>query len=180
MSKRGLPGKSPPKAEPACVIIDTQSVRNAATATGTTVGFDAGKLVKGRNRLVLIDPLGNGLASRVLPASVSDAAAAIAFWDKVAAHRPLLGQGQVVMGDRSFAGLFAEHSARHYGLRFEKPAHIVLKKKNFCIHNKRWRVERTLAWLRANRRLSKEDDRLLTRANAWITWANIRRILKFC
>ena len=41
------------------MIIDTQSVKNAATATGETVGFDAGKLVKGRKRLVLIDTLGN-------------------------------------------------------------------------------------------------------------------------
>ena len=144
------------------------------------MGFDAGKLVKGRKRLVLIDTLGNVLASRVLPANVSDAAAAIAFWDEVAATHPLLGQVQVVMGDSSFAGLFAEHLARHYGIRFEKPAHIVLKKKNFCIHKKRWLVERTLAWLSANRRLSKEYDRLLARANAWIMWANVRRILKFC
>ena len=63
------------------MIIDTQSVKNAATATGATVGFDAGKLVKGRKRLVLVDTLGNVLASRVLPASTSDAAAAIAFLD---------------------------------------------------------------------------------------------------
>jgi transposase len=84
------------------------------------------------------------------------------------------------MGDSSFAGLFADHLRQRYGLRFEKPTHIVLKKKNFCIHKKRWLVERTLAWLSANRRLSKEYDRLLTRANTWLTWANIRRILKFC
>lgn len=155
-------------------------MKNAATATGATVGFDAGKLVKGRKRLVLIDTLGNVLASRVVPAHVSDAAAAVAFWDEVAATHPLLGQVHVVMGDSSFAGLFAEHLARRYGVRFEKPVHIVLKKKNFCIHQKRWLVERTLAWLSANRRLSKEYDRLLTRANAWIVWANIRRILKFC
>ena len=162
------------------MIIDTQSVKNAATATGMTVGFDAGKLVKGRKRLVLIDTLGNVLASQVVPAHLSDAAAAIAFWDEIAAGHPLLGPLQVVMGDTSFAGLFAEHLAQHYGLRFEKPTHIVLKKNNFCIHKKRWLVERTLAWLSANRRLSKEYDRLLTRANAWLMWANIRRILKFC
>lgn len=180
MSKRGLSGKRPQKAQPTCVVIDTQSVKNAATATGATVGFDAGKLVKGRKRLVLIDTLGNVLASRVVPAHVSDAAVAIAFWDEVAATHPLLGQVRVVMGDSSFAGLFAEHITQCYGVRFEKPAHILLKKKNFCIHKKRWLVERTLAWLSANRRLSKEYDRLLTRANAWITWANIRRILKFC
>lgn len=168
------------KAQPSCVIIDTQSVKNAATATGDTIGFDAGKLVKGRKRLVLIDTLGHVLASWIVPAGVSDAATAIAFWDAVVAHLPLLGQVQVVMGDNSFAGLFADHLHQHYGLRFEKPAHIVLKKKNFCIHKKRWLVERTLAWLSANRRLSKEYDRLLTHANAWLTWANIRRILKFC
>lgn len=175
-----MSGEHPQKAEPACVLIDTQSVKNAATATGATVGFDAGKLVKGRKRLVLVDTLGNVLASQVVPAHVSDAAVAIAYWDEVAATHPLLGQVQVVMGDSSFAGLFADHIARHYGLRFEKPAPSVLKKKSFCIHKKRWLVERTLAWLSANRRLSKEYDRLLTRANAWITWANIRRILKFC
>lgn len=162
------------------MILDTQSVKNAATATGSTVGFDAGKLVKGRKRLVLIDTLGNVLASWVVPAGESDAATAIACWDTVAAHLPLLGQVQVVMGDSSFAGLFADHLRQAYGLRFEKPMHVILKKKNFCIHKKRWLVERTLAWLSANRRLSKEYDRLLTRANAWLTWANIRRVLKYC
>lgn len=98
----------------------------------------------------------------------------------MAATPPLLGHVQVVLGDSLFAGLFAEHLARCYGVRFEKPVHIVLKKKSFCIYKKRWLVERTLAWLSANRRLSTEYDRLLTRANAWIMWANIRRTLKFC
>jgi hypothetical protein len=85
-----VPGKRPQKAQPTCVITDTQSVKNTATATGATGGFDAGKLVKGRKRLVLIDTLGNVLASRVVPAHVSDAAAAIAFWDEVVATHPLL------------------------------------------------------------------------------------------
>lgn len=116
----------------------------------------------------------------MVPAGESDAATAIAFWDAVAAQLPLLGQVQVVMGDSSFAGLFADHLRQRDGLRFEKPTRIVLKKKNLCIHKKRWLVERIFAWLSANRRLSKEYDRLLTRANAWLTWANIRRILKFC
>ncbi len=116
--------------QPTYVIIDTQSVKNAATATGATDGFYASKLVKGRKRLVLIDTLGNVLASRMLPANVSDAAAAIAFWDEVAATHPVLRGVQVVMGDSSFAGLFAKHLRAHYGLRFEKPVHIVSKKKN--------------------------------------------------
>ena len=75
------------------MILDSQSIKNAATATGATVEFDAGKLVKGRKRPVLTDTLGNVLASRVLPANAVDGSAAIAFWDEVAAAHDLLGQG---------------------------------------------------------------------------------------
>jgi len=78
---------------------------------------------------VLLDTRGLVLASRVGPAHGSDAAAAIACWDEAAAIHPLLGQLQVVMGDSSFAGLFAEHLRAHDGWRFEKPAHSVLNKK---------------------------------------------------
>ena len=135
----------PKKTQPTCVLINTQSVKNAATATGNTVGFDADKLVKGRKRLVLIDALGKVLASWVVPAGASDAATAIACWDAVAAQPPLLGQVQGVRSDSSVAGLFADHLRQRYGLRFEKPTHSVLKKKNFCMHEKRWLVERPLA-----------------------------------
>ena len=153
------PGSGPKKAGPTAVVLDTQSVKNAATATGTTVGSDAGKRVKGRKRLVLTDTLGNALASRVLPADAVDGAAAIACWDEVAALPDLLGQGQVVFVDSSFNGVFREHLAQRYGIRVEKPAHVLVQKTNFCIHAWRWIVERTFAWLSANRRLSKEYDR---------------------
>lgn len=162
------------------MILDTQSVKNAATATGSTVGFDAGKLIKGRKRLVLTDTLGNVLASRVLPADAVDGAAAIAFWDEVAATHDLLSQVQVVFVDSSFNGVFREHLAQYYGIRVEKPVHVLVKKTNFCIHAWRWIVERTFAWLSANRRLAKEYDRTLRHANVWITVANIKRVLKFC
>ena len=149
-------------------------------ATGTTVGFDAGKLVKGRKCLVLTDTLGNVLASRVLPAGVHDGPAAIAFWDEVAARYDLLGQVQVVFVDSSFHGVFREHLAWRYGIQVEKPAHVLVEKTSFCIHAWRWIVERTFAWLNAKRRLSKKYDRSLRHANAWITLANIQRLLKFC
>ncbi len=155
-------------------------MKNTATATGSTVGFDAGKLVKGRKRLVLTDTLGHVLASRVLPADAVDGAAAIAFWDEVATTHELLGQVQVVFVDSSFNGVFRAHLAQRYGIRVEKPAHVLVAKTNFCIHAWRWIVERTFAWLSAHRRLSKEYDRTLRHANAWITLVNIRRTLKFC
>ena len=180
LPEREQPGTDRKKAWPTAVILDSQSVKNAATATGATVGFDAGKLVKGRKRLVLTDTLGNVLASRVVPANAVDGAAAIAFWDEVVAAHDLLGQVQVVFVDSSFNGVFREHLAHRYGVRVEKPAHVLVKKTNFCIHAWRWIVERTFAWLSAKRRPSKEYDRSLRHANAWITLANIHRLLKFC
>lgn len=155
-------------------------MKNAATATGATVGFDAGKLVKGRQRQVLTDTLGHVLARRVWPANAADGPAAIACWDEVAAMHDLLGQVQVVFVDRSFNGVFREHLARRSGIRVEKPVHVLVEKTNFCLHDWRWMVERTFAWLGANRRLSKEYDRGLHHANAWICLANIRRVLKLC
>ena len=46
------------------------------------------------------------------------------------------------------------------------------------IHEKRWIVERTIAWINKNRRLSKDYERKTKNANAFIIFANIRRILK--
>ena len=162
------------------MILDSQSVKNASKPTEATVGFDAGKLVKGCKRLVLTDTLGNALASRVEPANAMDGTAAITFWDEVAAVHDLQGQVQIVFVDSSFNGVFREYLAHRYGVRVEKPAHVLVKKTNFCIHAWRWIVERTFAWLSAKRRLSKEYDRSLRHANAWITLANIQRLLKFC
>ena len=175
-----LPVRGPKKACPIAVILDTQRVKNAATATGQTVGFDAGKLVKESKRLMLTDTLVNVLSISVLPADAVDGAAAVAFWDEVAATHDLLAHVRVVFVDSSFNGVFREHLARRYGIRVEKPVHVLMKKKNFCIHAWRWIVERTFARLSAQRRLAKEYDQSLRHANAWITLANMRRVLKFC
>ena len=116
----------------------------------------------------------------MLPADAVDGTAAIAFWDKVAATHELLGAVQLVFVDSSFHDVFRQHLAQRYGIRVEKPAHVLVRKTNFCLHAWRWIVERTFAWLDMNRRLSKEYDRPLRHANAWIAIVNIRRILKYC
>ncbi len=88
------------------VVIDTQSVKNAATATGVTVGFDAGKLVKGRKRPALTDRLGNILDSNMLPSNKYDGTAASAFGDEGVATHELLGWVRVVFVDSTFHGIF--------------------------------------------------------------------------
>ena len=98
----------------------------------------------------------------------------------MAATYDLLGQVRVVFVESSFNGVFREHLAKRYGIRVEKLAHVLVEKTNFCIHAWRWILERTFAQLSANCRLSKEYDRSLHHANAWIALANIKRVLKFC
>jgi len=124
--------------------------------------------------------LGNVLASRLVPANAVDGTTAIAFGDEVVATHALLGQGQVVFVASSFNGVFREPLAHRYGVRVEKLAHVLVKKTSFCLHAWRWIVERTFAWLSANRTLSTEYDPTMCHANAWMTLANIRRVLKFC
>ena len=51
----------------------------------------------------------------------------------MAATYDLLGQVRVVFVDSSFNGVFREHLARHYGIRVEKLAHVLVEKTNFCI-----------------------------------------------
>ena len=74
------------------------------------------------------------LASRVLTAHVVDGAAAIAFWDKVAATHELLGAVQVILVDSSFHDVFRQHLDQRYGIRVEKPPRVLVRKTNFCIH----------------------------------------------
>ena len=64
-------------------------MKNSATATAQ-IGFDGGKLIKGRKRFVLIDTSGATVATCVLHANAHDGQSALAWWAKLA-HYPLLG-----------------------------------------------------------------------------------------
>ena len=63
------------EANPSAAIIDCQSVENG-TMVSHSVGFDAGKLVKGRKRHLLVDTLGLVLMVVVTSAYESDQAGA--------------------------------------------------------------------------------------------------------
>ncbi len=50
--------------------------------------------------------------------------------------------------------------------------------KGFVVQPRRWVVERTFAWLVANRLLSKEYERLPWHVESWIMLASISTLLK--
>ena len=59
-------------AEPTAGIIDSQSVKGADAVGKSTRGYDAGKKINGRKRLIVTDTLGLLLIVCVMAANVQD------------------------------------------------------------------------------------------------------------
>ena len=81
---------------PTVAIIDSQSVKNSATAT-EQIGFDGGKLIKGRKRFVMVDTMGHLLWADVRPANVADGKAGVLLWEQTVgrcrrASQPVAGR----------------------------------------------------------------------------------------
>ena len=58
--------------DPSGTVIDARSARGAATVTGSTRGYDAGKKISGRKTFGMVDTLGLLLAVVVVAANTSD------------------------------------------------------------------------------------------------------------
>ncbi|WP_435845769.1 transposase [Streptomyces exfoliatus] len=66
--------------EPTAGIIDSQSVKVAASVPTSSRGFDGGKKVNGRKRHIVVDTTGLLLAVMVTAANVTDREAAQVLW----------------------------------------------------------------------------------------------------
>src|SRR3954447_1962638 len=109
------------KRRPTAAIIDTQSVKTGPQRGPR--GYDAGKKVKGRKRVLLVDVEGDPLGIRVVPADVHEHRALLALAPDLAAHPSL----RLAWLDRGFAGEKARglpQPARHRrrGRRDQGPA----------------------------------------------------------
>ncbi|MGW2050847.1 IS5 family transposase [Streptomyces sp. NPDC001858] len=154
--------------EPSAGLIDSQSVRTADTVPAATRGFDAGKKVKGRKRVIVTDTLGLLLAVHVVAASIQDRDGA----------KPALAVDQArppqreIWADQGFAGRLVEWAAQILGRDLE----IVRKdsdQRGFQVQPKRWAVERTFSWLTAHRRLARDYETSPAHAETMIRWAMI-------
>lgn len=151
-------------------------MKNTATSTAH-VGYDAGKRIKGRKRFFLVDLQGNLLAAWVTSAAVHDGTAAVAEWEHLTLHHELLDEIQTLYVDNTFrAGM--QRALGKRAITVLTPSEVAVSKGPFCIHAKRWVVERTIAWANNCRRLAKDYERKVQNAAAWIYIANIRRLLR--
>src|ERR671927_268717 len=132
--------------EPTAVVIDTQSVKNAA-GVSEQVGYDGGKQVRGRKRSVATDTIGTPLALGVSTAGKHDTKAVVTLKEQVEDY----GSVKVVFADGAFKGVTPFDAKGRIKW-------IVVNKKAgpFKVLPKRWVVERTLSWLSNFRRLNKD------------------------
>jgi transposase len=138
------------KQRPTAAIIDTQSVR-AGPQRGPR-GFDAGKKIKGRKRVLLVDTEGNPLGTRVAPADVHEHRALLALAPDLAVHPSLL----LIWLDRGFAGDDPEGFLNGYGITVEVVG--IKNRRGFQLEPRRWKAEQVFGNLQRYRRPRVDDE----------------------
>jgi putative transposase len=157
------------EASPSAVIVDSQSVKT--TEVGGPRGFDGGKLVMGRKRFVVVDTLGLLLVVRVVSAHFTECAGGQRVLAAIAGLFPRL---QLLWVDRGYRG---EPFARWVWETVRVVVEVVAPaagQRGFAVLPKRWIVERSLAWLSRNRRLSKDYEYVPMYAETHVYLASLR------
>jgi transposase len=156
-------------AQPTAAVIDSQSVRAAATVPHATRGWDAAKKVNGRKRHLAVDTLGLLLEVLATPASVQDRDAARPLLFNVHRARRRIRRA---WADAVCAGKIRPWAAGYLKLTVE----IVNRppdQRTFEVLPRRWVVERTLAWITSYRRCARDYERLPAHHEAAVYWAMI-------
>jgi len=154
-------------------IIDSQSVKT--TECGGPRGHDAGKKVKGRERHIVIDTLGNILDAVVHTADIQDRDGAPDLIECVRENFPALAR---IFADGGYAREKLAAAIAHLGgLALE-----IVKRSDaaagFVVLPKRWIVERTFAWLGRCRRLAKDWEASIASSEAWLFLASVQRLTR--
>jgi transposase len=155
--------------EPTAAVIDSQSVRAAATVPKASRGWDNAKKVNGRKRHLAVDTRGLLLEVLATPASVQDRdAAAPLLFNLHRARRRV----RRAWADAVYAGKLQPWAAAYLKLTVE----IVRRPEGqhtFQVLPRRWVVERTLAWITSYRRCARDYERLPAHHEAAVYWAMI-------
>ena len=166
------------EASPTACIVDSQSVKSAEKGGRRSIrnGFDAGKLIKGKKRHVLVDKLGLLLHALVTAADVQDCDGGVLLLSTLFGQFPFLRK---LFADSAYAGpVFAN------GIAHVMPnllTEIVRRRDNakgFVVEPQRWIVERTIGWLNRCRRLAKDWENRNHNALAFLHLASIRLMLR--
>lgn len=138
-------------------------------------GYDAGKKVTGRKRHILVDTLGLLLSVAVHPANVQDRdGVELVLDEKTRALWPFIVK---IFADAGYQGARAALAAAKTGswiIEIVKRTEL----HKFVVLPKRWVVERTLAWISRNRRLTRDYERYARIVAAFVRLAMVRLMLR--
>ena len=141
-----------------------------------SIGFDAGKKIKGIKRHILTDHQGLLPAAIVHAASVQDRdGAALVLTRRLRRRFAFI---TTIFADAGYQGPRAADAARRSGrwrIAIVKRSDTA---KGFVLQAQRWIVERTLAWISRNRRLARDFENLARTARALIYLALIKLMLR--
>ena len=113
----------------------------------------------------------------MVSANSYDGTTAAKRWNTALYRNELLQNVRLIFADGTFGGTFSKEMQQK-DIVVEIPKVPIARKGKMEIHEKRWIVERTIAWTLNNRRSSKDDERKTENANAFIVIANSRRLAK--
>jgi putative transposase len=169
--REGVRAKEGREAQASAMIIDSQSAKSAEG--GKEVGFDGGKLVKGRKRNLITDSIGLVVLAKVTAANVQDVHAGKQILVELKKRTELLPRLRKIFADGGYRGELPQWVTDELHAEME----IVLKlgdQKGFQVLPKRWVIERTNAWMSRNRRMARDYERLAETSEAFIYILMIR------
>ena len=150
--------------EPTAAIIDSQSVKGAASVPAGSRGYDGGKKINGRRRHVITDSVGLLLMVLVTAANVTDRQAANVMLPYLRARfRKIV----LVWADGGYTGRLVDWAKEKLQLTLQ-----IVKRSDdtsgFAVLPRRSCVERTLGWLMRSRRLVRDFETLPASSEAFV------------